>query len=175
MSSPLPKRIARISSGRSYTEAINVLYKCNVFDFKDLRTMIFLPTTILPRRMDSIRSIRLVVIEPEDQIYCSNFYAQWEEACKIISEMSGLQEFVLDLEFVLRLGVEAQVSSGFEIEEKMILEPLMAIKQARNFVVNVSRPMTSVLDPEAPFTLNHLDPVTLKLVPYNKTSSRCSL
>ena len=45
----------------------------------------------------------------------------------------------------------------------------MSIKQVKKFVVSIIGSLHIFLDPEQPFELDHIDPETHELVPYDRT------
>ena len=76
--------------------------------------------------------------------------------------MEGLQ--ILQVELGLSEYRNPKINLEYEI-----LTPLMSIKQVKKFVVNMIGSKHPFLDPEQPFELNHIDPETHELVPYDRT------
>ncbi|KAI9844220.1 MAG: hypothetical protein M1837_005726 [Sclerophora amabilis] len=115
-----------------YTEAINILYSENVFDFKHLYTIFDLSSTIPSHRFNSIRSIQLAwhfevpiasrdVPQPHDP-------ATWKKAWQLLASMKGLR----------LLRVDLRGSFHWHMQPRMdVLMPLCEVKQTEAFEVNV--------------------------------------
>jgi hypothetical protein len=100
----------------SYYESLPLLYKINTFNFSTTDALLSLRRTILPKPWESIRSARLPlrfrtlrshlynsssyrVINPDEPVlpkYCE----EWVKTCSAILAMTGLRDFVLQIEKV---------------------------------------------------------------------------
>ncbi|CAF9927985.1 MAG: hypothetical protein ALECFALPRED_003921 [Alectoria fallacina] len=126
-----------LSCRKVYTEAISTLYSHNTFEFRDLYSLICFPSTILPTRMNQIRSLKLDCIvgaghrnfgrtdvTPQNDV-------PWKMVWKIIAGMTELRDLRVDLAM---LRDSPSLSAEQEIQ---LLAPLMAVRQAKGFVVNL--------------------------------------
>ncbi|KAF2203685.1 hypothetical protein GQ43DRAFT_438610, partial [Delitschia confertaspora ATCC 74209] len=111
-----------------YTEAIHTLYTSNTFDFRSLTTLTQFPSTILPHRFTSIRSlnVRFAFRSGVEQV---NDEHNWASACLCLKQMTGLRRLLLVLE-------DTRDVKG----DKWILQPIMDhdVKVNGEFVVRVS-------------------------------------
>lgn len=95
-----------------YVEAIDVLYSENILSFRQTRTIVDLERTILPQRLDRIRSVRLsfplelFTIDAEGQELATGAWEYpldipyfWDAAWKILARMESLES--LQVEFTL--------------------------------------------------------------------------
>lgn len=69
----------------SYTEAIHVLYSSNCFDFKDPYGLRYFLQSILPRRIDTIRSVRMYY-------QAANIYEGYDVLWEALLSIPGLRE-----------------------------------------------------------------------------------
>lgn len=117
-----------------YSETINLIYQRNVFSFDHADSIISLSKTILPNRLDQIRSIRFTYHFPYNPYgYVGDLYVDWRgycSACEILATMSHLEELVIHLH-PENLGPNAAA---------FIVRPLVQIKQAKSFIVHMFVP-----------------------------------
>ncbi|KAE9369782.1 hypothetical protein N431DRAFT_560528 [Stipitochalara longipes BDJ] len=121
-----------------YREAVEVLYGSHQFYLRHLFTVIDLSRTVLPQRMNTIHSLRLVIPLTDAKIqdileYRMARLAGDEETTmhktfRIIASMEGLKE--LDVEFEGNIGRKP----GRKVE---LLLPLAMVRQTRRFDVKV--------------------------------------
>ena len=80
----------------SYSEAINILYSNNVFNFDSLESFVSFSCEILPQRLDSVRRIQLDFRFNFSVLYteCTprTNWQRWERTWRIIASMVALQE-----------------------------------------------------------------------------------
>jgi hypothetical protein len=89
----------KLKSPNSYAESIELLYSSNVFDISSFEGIFFLSTTILPQRMNAIKSLQLFYsidylwkeigkgrpeLPPENK-------ALWEANWRIVAGMNSLK------------------------------------------------------------------------------------
>ncbi len=141
-----------------YTEAIGTLYAENIFDINHVSTVIYLSRSILPQRMNTIRSLQLdwyvkhpmyldpvrdrgppfyTVLPPHDA-------GTWEKVWQIIARMEGLRELSVSVR-----GRGMMLWGAFE----QLLQPLMAVKQVTRFEVVIPMEWESPYMAGAPFRL----------------------
>lgn len=139
------RRTALLKSCRQiYHEAIDLLYSTNTFVLNDIPTMMMFSKSVLRRRLNAIRSLRLVwsprFIAPYPYVE-SNLPAihiidcfewggniQWTRFWEVITGMQGLKELYIHLEYqvVFRLHEESHT-------EEHILRPLLKLRGLRRF------------------------------------------
>jgi hypothetical protein len=80
----------------SYSEAINILYTKNVFDFDCLESFVSFSCEVLPQRLDSVRKIQLDFRFNLSVLYAEwtprTDWARWERTWRIIASMLALEE-----------------------------------------------------------------------------------
>lgn len=140
-----------------YSEAIDIMYSDNDFQFIDMEHLIHWSTTFLPKRHDAIRSIQLWMfflsphplysaesiadpMPPQDE-------ATWESLCETVGSMQGLQELRVEL-----LPRDWCASMRPEYEEKL-LEPLWHVKSSKVWQFVVHWPSTGIILDGAPFQM----------------------
>ena len=117
----------------SYIEAIDILYSCQIFDFQDMNTLFWFPSTILPKRLDAIRSLRLTV----DRYTPKQLYAGYSELnlyhpthpWQIIANLPQLKDLVITF--------NTPQETFTEQKKLVLLHPLMDIRQPENFELRV--------------------------------------
>ncbi len=133
---------------KSYSEAIDMLYSCNVFEFQDLETIFQLPRRILPHRLNLIASIQVDLSYMEALQFnqsCDHFPKEWESCWRIIAELQGLRELRVDINMFFELYKP-------HIPLKTILDPLRAVKGAKIFEVSIHGTMEAITEFwDAPF------------------------
>lgn len=84
---------------RVYSEAISILYQDNVFDINHLDTLIYLRQSVLPQRLNQIRTLNLIwdFKWPTATSRAPYDLATWQEACNILATFTGLQELTVYL------------------------------------------------------------------------------
>ncbi|GAQ11871.1 hypothetical protein ALT_9192 [Aspergillus lentulus] len=85
------------SCRRVYTEAIDLLYEANRFHFDSPLTVRALPLCMVPRRLASIRYIRLDIQAFENRAIVANVLSSWEQACTVLAGIEALEELVVTL------------------------------------------------------------------------------
>ncbi|KAF2002458.1 hypothetical protein P154DRAFT_520931 [Amniculicola lignicola CBS 123094] len=89
--------LSLVRTGRLvYTEAVHVLYTQNTFSFQNAKTLVQFASTILPERLNSIRSlyIRFTFHPPPKRNEDVDFY---RKACTILRGMQGLRKLLIVL------------------------------------------------------------------------------
>lgn len=83
-----------------YTETLPLLYGKNVFDINHLDTLLYMKLSVSRRRLNQIRYLRFTW----DFKNCTGYYSPapydlgaWQEACKMLRELEGLQEVTVYL------------------------------------------------------------------------------
>jgi hypothetical protein len=110
-----------------YSEALPILYASNTFDFRSLDTLWQFPTTILPQRLDMIRSINVrFSFRPGEKQERDEI--AWRRACKALEGMRGLK----------RLWVILDDKREGNREKWWILQPLVGVRMEGEFVVRVT-------------------------------------
>lgn len=114
----------------SYIEGIPLLYTIPIFIFGHLPTLNSFPSTILPTRLHTIRSLTLNIGNPlASYEYLNEHQRAWANTCKLLASMRGLT--CLNVDVHLWKG-------GFPpIAEYEIFPPLMQIRHVEKFVVRV--------------------------------------
>lgn len=119
---------------RIYTEAMPVLYGDNTFSMLHLESVMSLADTILPQRLNTIRSVELgwyfyipyplytCKFQPMD--YPPNDIATWERVWSILANMEGL--------VTLRIDLKARWMEPLTVdEERQLLAPAMVVRTPR--------------------------------------------
>ena len=121
---------------RIYTEAIPVLYGDTTFSMLHLESVISLADTILPQRLNAIRSVELGwyfyipfplymrTSRPEPMGYPPYDIATWERVWSILANMEGLMKLRVDL-------VGRWTEPLTPDEEMQLLGPAMKVKRPR--------------------------------------------
>jgi hypothetical protein len=73
-----------------YAESISIFYTQNVFRFRDPGALNFVPTWIIPNRLQSIRHVWIDISSA-----CLVKHPCWDRACEVVGLMGGLQKFVV--------------------------------------------------------------------------------
>ncbi|GFF48796.1 putative ankyrin repeat protein RF_0381 [Aspergillus udagawae] len=118
------------SCRRVYTEAIGLLYEANSFHFDSPLTVEALPLCMVPRRLASIRYIRLDIHAFENRAIVANVFSSWEQACAVLAGLEALEELVVTLR---------SLDNGTQYKPlplSPLLRPLTKIRASR-FVVEV--------------------------------------
>lgn len=117
-----------------YSETINMIYNRNTFSFDHADSIIGLSNTLLPKRLDQIRSIRFTYHFPYNPYgYVGDLYVDWRRycsACEVLARMSQLEELIIHLH-PENLGPNAAA---------FIVRPLVQIKQPKLFTVHMFVP-----------------------------------
>lgn len=122
----------------SYTEAIDMLYSTNTFDFIDLDNIVQLAATILPRRLNAICALNLswqfgYLAPPGSDLGAFIYPSQkeaWERVWAIIADMESLRRLQVRLEALWQV-LHPEAEAG-------LLRPLEAVRRPRLFTVKVS-------------------------------------
>ncbi|OCK85746.1 hypothetical protein K432DRAFT_286133 [Lepidopterella palustris CBS 459.81] len=137
------------SCRRSYSEAIDILYKCNIFDINYLDTLNYLNTTILRQRWDQIQSLhltwnfnailwRIPSDNTKSDIFDAPFSkAAWYHTCHIISGMKGLKNLLVIVLFSHPLSLNSIYPSFDTPYYPEVLKALMPISVPGTFDVYV--------------------------------------
>lgn len=117
---------------RVYAEAMPVLYGENTFSMLHLESVIFLADTILPQRLNMVRSVELGWYFPIPfPLYSRKFQAMvhppldiatWERVWWILANMEGLRKLRIDL-------VGRWLEPIAADEERRLLSPAMEVKR----------------------------------------------
>lgn len=138
-----------------YSEAICLLYSTNLFSFADPNCIRHLSATILPSRLNSIKSISIdwyfywhIYDDFTQQMFSERFLypphdeATWEDMWRIIASMKGLKSLKIELSYFDSLNGE---------REAMMLAPLGKVMGLDNFEVHL--PYAGPEYPDASFRL----------------------
>lgn len=124
---------------RVYTEAIGILYSRNTFDVNGPETMISLSQTLLPDRLNAIRSLQLTwaffhlahTVHDGDKILLAGDEALWKVCWAIVGGMKGVRDVRI------WLSMSPAVEAARKPEEEL-LEPLKEIGRKKRIEVRVS-------------------------------------
>jgi hypothetical protein len=127
------------SCRQAYSEAISILYSTNTFSFHDLDCIRYFSASVLPMRLDTVRSIdicwqfrwpsydtlaqRLLAgtqYPPHDE-------ASWEDCWRIISGMKGLKR--------IEVVIQDSVNIADPVKEQSMLEPLRQVTHVPDFTI----------------------------------------
>ncbi len=140
-----------------YTEAIDFLYSSNTFVTLDPRVLKWLPITLLPQRIDAIRSLRFIWLlsngppvgippgfaGPQYQ-ELARYQDRWREIWYIISTMKSLQSLYVKLE------VSTDWATLNKESAEILLEPIKQITRPKIFVLSL--PFPAMKEGMAPVT-----------------------
>lgn len=116
-----------------YSEAINILYSNNVFNFDSLESFVSFSCEILPQRLDNVRRIQLDFRFNLSVLYteCTprTNWPRWERTWRIIASMVALQE--------VRMRFSWPEMTKFAREELRVLEPLQLVTGLKLFEVTM--------------------------------------
>lgn len=130
---PISKQATKLLIKTRYSESIDILYSQNTLSFRQTRTIVDLQRTIIPRRLNSIRSMHLYFLlqlywyetrlETIEHIYPFDIPFFWESAWKVIAEMKSLQS--LRVEFT-----DGRLDDEYPPRDAVVhlLKPMTAIK-----------------------------------------------
>ncbi|KAF2762130.1 hypothetical protein EJ05DRAFT_473065 [Pseudovirgaria hyperparasitica] len=88
------------SCRRIYSEAIDILYAKNIFDFNNLRYKIDgLSDRLMPCRWNSIRQVSLTWYFPSSKLDAGRPLVEndWDRSCRALASMTGLQKLTVGL------------------------------------------------------------------------------
>ncbi|EOD44975.1 hypothetical protein UCRNP2_8330 [Neofusicoccum parvum UCRNP2] len=109
-----------LSCRRAYCEAIDILYKDNVFDFNHPQTFVLFAGTILPHRLASIRSLQVLwAHRAGDESYMSSPREWWTQLWADVATRKRMPE----LRHV-SLCIEWRYRSQESGQEEIILSPM---------------------------------------------------
>ncbi len=119
------------SCRKLYAEAIDTLYQSQTFALANLETMILFSVTILPQRLNVVRSLQLTYKlgncgrwnEVED-------LSEWRRVCGILSSMRALEE--------LRVDIKDRIANVFHPLHEDVLRPLTALTAVTEFEVRIN-------------------------------------
>ncbi|KAF9894052.1 hypothetical protein FE257_009025 [Aspergillus nanangensis] len=78
-----------------YTETVDILYGRNTFAFDHIDSIISLSRTVLPQRLEKIRSVRLTYHHPRPLDIETETHSTFSAACAAIGQMSKLEELTI--------------------------------------------------------------------------------
>lgn len=116
-----------------YTDAIEVLYSSNVFDFDSMESLILFSIAIVPKRFDAIQYLQL-----DFRFSTSSFFSEstayndpprWERTWRVIGSMKSLQEVWAWMSWH-RLEFSP-------VEEARLIEQLHQVRQLKTFEVSL--------------------------------------
>ena len=120
--------------------------------------MYLLSVTILPQRLNAIQNLNIEVgfgplLQSKSFLEFNWSAPHWERVCHTLAGMRGLKRLHVIVSITQR---NATLNSD---QESAILEPLIAVKQPKSFVVNVSwwREERGVELKQPPFQIVHLE------------------
>lgn len=124
---------------RVYTETIGILYSRNTFDVNGPETMISLSQTLLPDRLNAIRSLQLTwaffhpshTVYDGDKILLTGDEALWKVCWVVVGGMKRVSDIRI------WLSMSPAVEAARQPEEDL-LKPLEGIGQKKRFEVQVS-------------------------------------
>lgn len=121
---------------------MNLLYEGNVFSFNHADAIVYMSQTVLPSRLNRIRTVELVYNFPpryyrKRRDHPGYDVDTWEETCRVLASMTGLEELQMHLDWP---------RFYFYVPEVILplFAPLHQIRQTRVFKVHV--PWEEVLD-----------------------------
>ena len=139
-----------------YTEAIDIPYSTNEFHFVDTEHLIHFSTTILPQRLDAIRSVRVWTMfafhplystkDPQEALPPPQDEATWERFCGVLASLTGLRELRVELMTSKFWNHAMRV----DCEERM-LKPLWDVRSSAMWELVVYWPVTAAIAEGAPF------------------------
>lgn len=97
-----------------YSEAINLLYTKNTFDFAHPRTLIWFTRTIVPERLALIASLQLCLVSKKLGVELSRL---WDKMCTVVTtQMPNLKHLSIYLlaEHLHEAGLQGRMLSGFK-------------------------------------------------------------
>lgn len=123
-----------------YSEAIDILYSCNIFGFPNTNYLIVLPRHLIPLHFNAIRSLNFTMrLEKLCPIY-TDFYPSdhgdqlkilWASQWKNIASMERLRELRV------RMKVPFRWRGVWIREQILLLEPLKQITRPKVFVLTL--------------------------------------
>ncbi|MCJ1261623.1 hypothetical protein MMC22_001489 [Lobaria immixta] len=125
---------------RRYSEAINILYSCNIFGFPNTNYLIVLPKLLIPPHFNAIRSLNFTMrLEKVCPIYTDLYPSDrgdqlirlWASQWKNIASMEGLRELRV------RMKVPFRWRGVWIREQILLLEPLKQITKLKVFVLTL--------------------------------------
>ncbi|KAI9844028.1 MAG: hypothetical protein M1837_005963 [Sclerophora amabilis] len=158
-----------------YHEAIEIIYSDNVFDVKRPDCILFLSSTILPHRLNAIRSLRihwyfswpLYVAVPggRRKHYPPYDEATWERTWEIIADMEGLQ--------YIRVLMDELWMERTPNEVATILEPLKRVPSGKDFEAEIPwRIRVRDIERESPGEPGGCFPFRIKYSPPDRSNER---
>ncbi|XMA10222.1 hypothetical protein WAI453_003013 [Rhynchosporium graminicola] len=128
-----------------YTEAICIIYSTNTFEITHAQQMEYLPLSILPQRMNTIRTLRLtcdfsgtppIRAEMYSQYYkiLHDRYKKWQNIWRILSEMASLRR----LHFNLNVDWDWDTFNRESAAE--LLEPVKKVTRPDLFILAIPIP-----------------------------------
>lgn len=125
---------------RVYSEAIGILYSCNVFDLPDTRYLLDLPKLLIPPHFNAIRSLNFtlrlqkkcpILIEALSKHDRDQLRISWASQWTNIALMEGLRELYV------QMTAPNNVRDAWIREQISLLEPLKAITRPKVFVLTL--------------------------------------
>ncbi|RJE21511.1 hypothetical protein PHISCL_06144 [Aspergillus sclerotialis] len=116
-----------------YTEAIPVLYETNIFDFDHLDSLLYFYQSVLPQRLDQIRTLNLSfhIREPLSSAIPSRDINTWRRTCDTLISFQGLEELRVHLSS--RYYLQPGTRSKHQWEP--LLDALRLVKTPFTFIV----------------------------------------
>lgn len=116
-----------------YTEAIPVLYETNIFDFNHLDSLLYFRHSVLPQRLNQIRTLNLSfhIKEPVSSASPSCDLYTWRRVCDTLASFQGLEE--LRVHLASRYYLQPGKRSKDQWEP--LLDALRPVKTPSTFIV----------------------------------------
>jgi hypothetical protein len=131
---------ANSNAPNRYYEALNVLYSTCVFSMRTPDDFIQFSTTILPQRINTIRSLQLnYMLEPERIFLCPlPDDLAWQKSWPLIARMQGLQR--LHVRFSLPPPISREMMIVISAREEKYVEPMARVTQVSTYIVELPWP-----------------------------------
>ena len=128
----------------TYSESISLLYERNIFDINHFDTFTYLKRSILPHRLNQIRTLNISWEFVNDYSYDSPApydLRTWSEACDVLASFKGLQELTVHLLGKNGLSLDGRwktVKRYWKNEKSRwgpVLEPLARSTAQKKFII----------------------------------------
>jgi hypothetical protein len=154
--------LATLLNLRSYTEAVETLYKCNTFSFKGAKGIIKFNASLTPYHWHSLRHIHLstTFVAPKNRwmktLQPEN-YDHWETACGALSSLEHLQTLYVDMIIWTWLKREGTTVADLDIASLLFILGQLKRAKALSFQVGLNFEIPAVvkegLGDDAPFEI----------------------
>lgn len=155
---------------RIYQETIPILYETNIFDINHVDTLAYLRRSVLPRRLDQIRTLNFTCYFKSWSDHTPPYDLDtWIATCDSLARMAGLEELTLHM-----TGYEGLSVAGRRNAWHARLQPLMKLKIAKRFEIFLSETESRILQMDGevacPFKLSPR--ITIRPKHYNVPPGR---